>query len=107
MNLTTIKRAFELALGRAAGKEEVELCVERWNIATRSESQKKPVAPSFPKKIKRTVMAEKTGEPYDFGKFFRLSNLINPIFSTVTRMHALGDLLMFVLFSLIRMNSPI
>ena len=61
-----IKRAFELALGRAAGKEEVELCVERWNIATRSESQKKPVAPSFPKKIKRTVMAEKTGEPYDF-----------------------------------------
>ena len=61
-----IKRAFELALGRAAGKEEVDLCVERWNIATRSESQKKPVAPSFPKKIKRTVMAEKTGEPYDF-----------------------------------------
>ena len=65
----TIKRAFELALGRAAGKEEVDLCVERWNIATRSESQKKPVAPSFPKKIKRTVMAEKTGEPYDFWEF--------------------------------------
>ena len=64
-----IKRAFELALGRAAGKEEVELCVTRWNIATRSESQKKPVAPSFPKKIKRTVMAEKTGEPYDFWEF--------------------------------------
>ena len=66
---TTIKRAFELALGRVAGKEEVELCVERWNIATRSESQKNPVATSFPKKIKRTVMAEKTGEPYDFWEF--------------------------------------
>ena len=64
-----IKRAFELALGRAAGKEEVELCVTRWKIATRSESQKNPVAPSFPKKIKRTVMAEKTGEPYDFWEF--------------------------------------
>jgi hypothetical protein len=63
---TTIKRAFELALGRAAGKEEVDLCVTRWKIATRSESQKDPIAPSFPKKIKRTVMAEKTGEPYDF-----------------------------------------
>jgi hypothetical protein len=63
---TTIKRAFELALGRAAGKEEVDLCVTRWKIATRSESQKNPIAPSFPKKIKRTVMAEKTGEPYDF-----------------------------------------
>ena len=47
-----IKRAFELALGRAAGKEEVELCVERWKIATRSESQKKPFAPSFPKRLK-------------------------------------------------------
>ncbi|MDC3335779.1 PSD1 and planctomycete cytochrome C domain-containing protein [Opitutales bacterium] len=64
-----IKRAFELALGRAASKEEVELCVTRWKIATRSESQKNPVAPSFPKKIKRTVMAEKTGEPYDFWEF--------------------------------------
>ena len=66
---TTIKRAFELALGRAAGKEEVDLCVTRWKIATRSESQKNPVAQSFPKKIKRTVMAEKTGEPYDFWEF--------------------------------------
>ena len=45
-----IQRAFELALGRAPGKEEVELCVTRWKSATRSESQKKPVAPSFPKK---------------------------------------------------------
>ena len=64
-----IKKAFELALGRTAGKEEVELCVTHWKIATRSESQKNPVAPSFPKKIKRTVMAEKTGEPYDFWEF--------------------------------------
>ncbi len=64
-----IQRAFELALGRVPGKEEVELCVTHWKSATRSESQKKPVAPSFPKKIKRTVMAEKTGEPYDFWEF--------------------------------------
>ena len=46
----TIERAFELALGRAAGKEEVEICVTRWNIATRSESQKQPVVPSFTQK---------------------------------------------------------
>ena len=64
-----IQRAFELALGRVPGKEEVELCVTHWKSATRSESQKKPVAPSCPKTIKRTVMAEKTGEPYDFWEF--------------------------------------
>ena len=51
-----IKRAFELALGRAAGKEEVELCVTRWKIATRSEIQKNPVAPSFPIKIKSCLL---------------------------------------------------
>jgi hypothetical protein len=67
--VAVIERAFELALGRAPSKEEIELCVARWKNATRSEDGKKPVAPSFPKKIKRTVMAEKTGEPYDFWEF--------------------------------------
>ena len=67
--VAVIERAFELALGRAPSKEEIELCVARWKNSTRSEDGKKPVAPSFPKKIKRTVMAEKTGEPYDFWEF--------------------------------------
>ena len=64
-----IERAFELALGRAPSKEEVELCITHLKIAKRSEGKKKPVEPSFPKNIKRTVMAEKTGEPYDFWEF--------------------------------------
>ena len=50
-------------------KRKSSFVLSDWKIATRSESQKKPVAPSFPKKIKRTVMAEKTGEPYDFWEF--------------------------------------
>ena len=67
--VAVIERAFELALGRAPSKEEIEFCVARWKNSTKSEDGKKPVAPSFPQKIKRTVMAEKTGEPYDFWEF--------------------------------------
>ena len=73
-----IERAFELALGRAPCKEEIELCVTRWKDSTRAEDEKKPVAPSFPKKIKRTVMAEKTGEPYDFWEFLPSSESYHP-----------------------------
>jgi len=73
-----IERAFELALGRAPCKEEIELCVTRWKDSTRAEDEKKPVAPSFPKKIKRTVMAEKTGEPYDFWEFLPSSESYQP-----------------------------
>jgi mono/diheme cytochrome c family protein len=61
-----IQRVFELALSRPATKEEVDACVTRWKSAEKSENEKRPIHSSFPNKIKRTVMAEKTGEPYDF-----------------------------------------
>jgi hypothetical protein len=64
-----IQRAFELSLGRAPTKEEIIACITRWKSAAKAEKEKNPVSLSFPKKIKRTVMAEKTGEPYDFWEF--------------------------------------
>ena len=73
-----IQRAFELSLGRKATREEVAACVMRWKSALKSENKKKPVHPSFPKKIKRTVMAEKTGEPYDFWEFLPASKSYQP-----------------------------
>ena len=73
-----IQRAFELSLGRKATREEVVACVMRWKSALKSENKKKPVHPSFPKKIKRTVMAEKTGEPYDFWEFLPASTSYQP-----------------------------
>ena len=66
---SVIQRAFELSLGRSPTGEEVMVCINRWKDATKSENEKKPSKPSYPRKIKRTVMAEKTGEPYDFWEF--------------------------------------
>ena len=64
-----IQRAFELALGRSPTKGEITACITRWKNATKTESEKTPLARAYPRKIKRTVMAEKTGEPYDFWEF--------------------------------------
>ena len=44
-------------------------CITRWKIAKRRKAKRTQSHRSFPKKIKRTVMAEKTGEPYDFWEF--------------------------------------
>ena len=77
-NPALIQRAFELALSRPATKEEVDACITRWKSAEKSENEKNPVHPSFPRKIKRTVMAEKTGEPYDFWEFLPTSESYQP-----------------------------
>jgi hypothetical protein len=61
-----IRRAFELALGRTATRNEVEACLNRWQIATIAERGKKEPVQTFPVRIERTIMAEKTGEPYTF-----------------------------------------
>jgi hypothetical protein len=61
-----IRRAFQFALGRSATADEVAACVSRWKEATQAEKEKTPTPKTYSKKIKRTVMAEKTGEPYDF-----------------------------------------
>ena len=61
-----LERAFELALGRAAAAGEIADCLVHWKAATEEEEGRvhKPMA--FPVKIRRTVMAEKTGQPYEF-----------------------------------------
>ena len=70
-----IQRAFALALGRSASADELSACLERWSQATQAEKKKTPQPKVYHKKIKRTVMAEKTGEPYDFWE-------ILPVFET-------------------------
>jgi len=65
----TIVRAFQLALGRNANNDELKACLEHWKQATEEESNRKYESKSFKDKIERTVMAEKTGEPYSFEEF--------------------------------------
>ena len=66
---STVNRAFELALGRPATLAETDTCLQAWANATREEQDKRYPEKKFPTKTKRTVMAEKTGEPYDFIEF--------------------------------------
>ncbi|MBL64493.1 MAG: hypothetical protein CMI30_13945 [Opitutae bacterium] len=73
-----IRRAFQLALGRSATPDEVTACIARWKAATKAEKAKKPVPKTYSKKIKRTVMAEKTGEPYDFWEFLPAYDTYQP-----------------------------
>ena len=61
-----INQAFQIALGRRPSEQEQNACLDHWIRATADE-QKKTYGPrEYPVEIKRTVMAEKTGEPYDF-----------------------------------------
>ena len=62
----TIDRAFQLALGRLPTEKERSLCLKQWLDTTAEESTAKHTAKSWPDQIGRTVMAEKTGQPYDF-----------------------------------------
>ena len=64
--LATIDRAYRLALGRPASDLEKKVCAEHWKDAEAEEESKTYDQRSFPDTIRRTVMAEKTGEPYDF-----------------------------------------
>ncbi len=61
-----INRAFQFALGRDPSVEELARCLAHWVQSTTAEKPKTYEARKFPDKITRTVMAEKTGEPYDF-----------------------------------------
>lgn len=61
-----INRAFELALGRLPTNKEQTLCQTYWQSSIEAESAKTYQAAKYPAQITRTVMAEKTGEPYDF-----------------------------------------
>ncbi len=66
---TTINRAFLFSLGRVATPEEMQACLAHWKAATLEEEGKNYPAKDYPDRTQRTVMAEKTGEPYDFIEF--------------------------------------
>ena len=61
-----VEQAFRLAFSRQPTKDEMEACVQEWKVATDEEQQLKPEPRAVRTQFKRTVMAEKTGEPYNF-----------------------------------------
>lgn len=61
-----IRAAFLRSLGRAPSAQELAACLKHWTAATAEEQGKTYAPKTYPVSIKRTVMAEKTGEPYDF-----------------------------------------
>jgi len=65
----TVQRAFALALGRSPSETELRVCLDHWKAATKEEAGKTYKPKPIQDAIERTVMAEKTGEPYDFVEF--------------------------------------
>ena len=61
-----IQNAFQLAFARPPTAEELHACVAHWRTATEEEAAKQYEPEQYPDRVTRTVMAEKTGEPYDF-----------------------------------------
>ena len=61
-----VNRLFEVAIGRAASSDESEACLKHWQHATRQETGKQYEPQLYASQVQRTVMAEKTGEPYNF-----------------------------------------
>jgi mono/diheme cytochrome c family protein len=61
-----VSRAFELVLGRPASHVEQDRCLGHWHKATVEEQSKSYTQRTYPSKLTRTAMAEKTGEPYSF-----------------------------------------
>ena len=62
----TIRRAFAASFGRVATAKEIRACLEHWKAATQDEVGRRYSPPQIRSEIVRTVMAEKTGEPYNF-----------------------------------------
>ena len=62
----TIRRAFELSVARQPSEQELSSCLEHWKNATADEETRTHVPVKFPGQVTRTVMAEKTGQPYSF-----------------------------------------
>lgn len=59
-------QAFRLTLGRSPTDRELKACLMHWADATKGERGRKYEPKTISSQIRRTVMAEKTGEPYDF-----------------------------------------
>ncbi|MFC1758272.1 PSD1 and planctomycete cytochrome C domain-containing protein [Planctomycetota bacterium] len=65
----TITRAFAFALSRKPNDQELRACLEHWKKATKDELGKTHEPHEYPDRVTRTVMAEKTGQPYSFVEF--------------------------------------
>lgn len=61
-----IQKAFERALGRRPTDSEATQCLEHWETCISADPNLNHEVKTFPTKTVRTVMAEKTGEPYTF-----------------------------------------
>ena len=61
-----IRSAFVRALGRAPTDSETRQCLEHWQRCTNEEAELQHEPHTYPTSTLRTVMAEKTGEPYEF-----------------------------------------
>jgi mono/diheme cytochrome c family protein len=64
-----VRFAFEAALSRRPTTAELSACLTHWAKATAEEEKKTYESRAYPTELQRTVMAEKTGEPYDFTEF--------------------------------------
>lgn len=62
----TIRRVFQLAIAREPNDSELDFCIAHWQKASEEEASKTYQPADFPDQVTRTVMAEKTGEPYSF-----------------------------------------
>lgn len=64
-----IRLAFRSTFAREPSPTELHACVDHWQRCAVEEREKSWSSAEFPDRIQRTVMAEKTGEPYDFVEF--------------------------------------
>jgi mono/diheme cytochrome c family protein len=64
-----INQVFLLALGRSATPHESRACMQHWRDAAKEEEGKQHEPHRYATRITRTVMAEKTGEPYTFVEY--------------------------------------
>lgn len=64
--IDVVRRAFQSALGRLPTDVETRACIAHWHKATSEETGKVYEPVKLSSEAHRTVMAEKTGEPYDF-----------------------------------------
>ncbi|MCR9197120.1 MAG: PSD1 and planctomycete cytochrome C domain-containing protein [Planctomycetaceae bacterium] len=62
----TIDQLFQRALARPPSPAESQACLDHWHTSTTREQGKTYEPIALPAEITRTVMAEKTGEPYNF-----------------------------------------
>ena len=68
-DLAIIQEAFRIALGRQPTAAELDQCMTHWKSCTKKEVSTHHEPDHYPTEIVRTVMAEKTGEPYNFVEF--------------------------------------